>query len=111
MMINPRFGEVWETRRVFQGAVGNAARFPWPRRLSAAVGSEPELRPRFVSKSLTRSETPRKIEGVPILLGEAPKDGNGSRGQFESPNPGLANGFVLFENGIPSIQVHVLVPA
>jgi len=54
-MINPRCGEVWENRRVFQGAVGNATRFPWPRRLSAAVGSEPELRPPFVSKSLTRS--------------------------------------------------------
>ena len=24
MMITPRCGEVWETRRVFQGAVGNA---------------------------------------------------------------------------------------
>jgi hypothetical protein len=53
MMICPNCGEVWETRRVFQGAVGNAARFPWPRRLSAAVGSEPELRPPFVSKSLS----------------------------------------------------------
>ena len=56
MMITLCCGEVWETRRVFQGAVGNAKRFPWPRRLSAAVGSEPELRPPFVSKSLTRSE-------------------------------------------------------
>lgn len=36
MMIIPRRGEVWETRRVFQGAVGNAMRFPWLRRLSAA---------------------------------------------------------------------------
>jgi len=59
-MINPRCGEVWENRRVFQGAVGNATRFPWPRRLSAAVGSEPELRPPFVSKSLTRSVPDRK---------------------------------------------------
>jgi len=58
-MIKPRCGEVWETRRVFQGAVGNAARFPWPRRLSAAVGSEPEPRPPFVSKSLTRSGLPK----------------------------------------------------
>ena len=36
---------MWETRK----------RFPWPRRLSAAVGAAPELRPKSVSKSLTRS--------------------------------------------------------
>ena len=56
MMITPRCGEVWETRRVFQGAVGIAQRFPWSRRLSAAGGSAPEIRPPSVSKSLTRSE-------------------------------------------------------
>jgi hypothetical protein len=27
MMINPRCGEVWETRRVFQGAVGKRKAF------------------------------------------------------------------------------------
>jgi len=67
MMISPRCGEVWETRRVFQGAVGNAKRFPWPRRLSAAVGSEPELRPPFVSKSLTRSEAAVACQTTPKL--------------------------------------------
>ena len=27
MMTNPRYGEVWETRRVFQGAVGKRKAF------------------------------------------------------------------------------------
>ena len=48
-------GEVWETRSVFQGAVGKSQTFPWPRHLSAADGSEREFTPPAVSKSLTRS--------------------------------------------------------
>ena len=52
-------GEVWETPRVFQGAVGKSKTFPWPRNLSATVGSERQFTPPTVSKSLTRSVSPR----------------------------------------------------
>ncbi len=48
-------GEMWEPRSVFQGAVGKSQTFPWPRRHSAAAGSEHEFTPPAVSKSLTRS--------------------------------------------------------
>jgi len=47
--------EVWETRSVFQGAVGKSKTCPRPRRLSAAGGSKREFRQLSVSKSLTRS--------------------------------------------------------
>jgi hypothetical protein len=49
-------GEVWETRRVFQGAVVKSQTCPWPRHLSAAGGSKREFMALAVSKSLTRSE-------------------------------------------------------
>jgi len=51
--------EVWETRSVFQGAVGKSKTCPQPRRLSAAGGSKREFRQLSVSKSLTRSAPPR----------------------------------------------------
>lgn len=55
MMIAFGCGEVWETQRVFQGAVVKSKTFPWPRRLSVAGGPKREFRPPAVSKSLTRS--------------------------------------------------------
>ena len=55
MMISFGCCEVWETRSVFQGAVGKSKTCPQPRRLSAAGGSKREFRQLSVSKSLTRS--------------------------------------------------------
>jgi hypothetical protein len=55
MMIASGCCEVWETQRVFQGAVVKSKTCPWPRHLSAAGGSKREFKLLSVSKSLTRS--------------------------------------------------------
>jgi len=56
MMMSFHCGEVWETRRVFQGAVVKSKTCPWSRRLSAVARNEREFTPLPVSKPLTRSE-------------------------------------------------------
>ena len=57
MMMSFHCGEVWETHRVFQGAVVKSKTCPWSRRLSAVARDKRDLKPLPVSKSLTRSES------------------------------------------------------
>ena len=55
MMITPAAERCGKPKGFSKGLWTNARRFPWSRRLSAAVGSESKLGVLFVSKSLTRS--------------------------------------------------------
>ena len=56
MMIIPAAERCGKPAGFSKGLWESHQRFPWSRRLSAAGGSAPEIRPSFVSKSLTRSE-------------------------------------------------------
>ena len=55
MMITPAAERCGKPAGFSKGLWESRQRFPWSRRLSAAGGSAPEIRPSFVSKSLTRS--------------------------------------------------------
>lgn len=58
MMIAPAAVRCGKPAGFSKGLWESRQRFPWPRRLSAAGVSAPEIRPRSVSKSLTRSVPP-----------------------------------------------------
>ena len=68
MMITPAAERCGKPAGFSKGLWESRQRFPWSRRLSAAGGSAPEIRPSFVSKSLTRSGSGLGNPGLPSHL-------------------------------------------